>query len=96
MYNTKLNLLKCIINIDINRIKKTENRTLKQLCFKKREHLQKWIANNLLCLNKDFLIIQKEFAGDYEKTRKDLLEYCKLDTYAMVKIYEVLIKVSKV
>jgi hypothetical protein len=37
-----------------------------------------------------------EFTGDYEKTRKDLLEYCKLDTYAMVKIYEVLTKVSQV
>ncbi|GGG51725.1 DUF2779 domain-containing protein [Bizionia arctica] len=31
-----------------------------------------------------------QFPGDYEKTRTDLLEYCKLDTYAMVKIYEVL------
>jgi len=31
-----------------------------------------------------------EFSGDIEKTRQDLLEYCKLDTYAMVKIYEVL------
>lgn len=36
-----------------------------------------------------------QFEGDYEKTRKDLLEYCKLDTYAMVKIYEVLTKVSQ-
>jgi len=36
-----------------------------------------------------------EFTGDYKKTRKDLLEYCKLDTYAMVKIYEVLTKVSQ-
>lgn len=36
-----------------------------------------------------------EFTGNYEKTRKDLLEYCKLDTYAMVKIYEVLTKVSQ-
>ena len=34
-----------------------------------------------------------QFEGDYEKTRKNLLEYCKLDTYAMVKIYEVLTKV---
>lgn len=37
-----------------------------------------------------------EFTGNYEKTRKDLLEYCKLDTYAMVKIFEVLTKVSQV
>ncbi|SDR90623.1 protein of unknown function [Formosa sp. Hel1_31_208] len=31
-----------------------------------------------------------DYKGDYEKTRQDLLAYCKLDTYAMVKIYEVL------
>lgn len=36
-----------------------------------------------------------EFTGDYEKTRKDLLAYCKLDTYAMVKIFEVLTKVPQ-
>ena len=28
------------------------------------------------------------FKGDELSTRKDLLEYCKLDTYAMVKIIE--------
>lgn len=32
------------------------------------------------------------FTGDIEKTRKALLEYCHLDTYAMVKIWEVLRK----
>jgi len=31
-----------------------------------------------------------DFDGDVEKTRKDLLEYCKLDTFAMVEILEVL------
>ncbi|WP_415374222.1 DUF2779 domain-containing protein [Patiriisocius sp. Uisw_017] len=31
-----------------------------------------------------------EFNGDIKQTREHLLEYCKLDTYAMVKIYEVL------
>ena len=30
------------------------------------------------------------FNGEVEQTRKDLLEYCKLDTLAMVKILEVL------
>ena len=30
----------------------------------------------------------REFKGDIEKTRKVLLEYCKMDTYAMVKILE--------
>ena len=29
-----------------------------------------------------------EFKGDIEKTRTDLLEYCKMDTFAMVKILE--------
>jgi hypothetical protein len=29
-----------------------------------------------------------EFQGDIDKTKMDLLEYCKLDTYAMVKILE--------
>jgi len=28
------------------------------------------------------------FEGDIEKTRKDLLDYCKMDTFAMVKILE--------
>jgi Domain of unknown function(DUF2779) len=31
-----------------------------------------------------------EYNGDIKQTREHLLEYCKLDTYAMVKIYEVL------
>jgi len=29
----------------------------------------------------------------YPKTRKDLLEYCELDTYAMIRILEELYKV---
>ncbi len=29
-----------------------------------------------------------EYTGDYDKKRKDLLEYCNLDTYAMVRIFE--------
>ncbi len=35
-----------------------------------------------------------EFQGNLQKTRIDLLEYCKLDTYAMLKIVEKLKKVS--
>ena len=31
-------------------------------------------------------MINKSFKGDEELTRKQLLEYCKLDTLAMVKI----------
>ena len=33
-------------------------------------------------------MVSGTFKGDYKKTRKDLLAYCKLDTFAMVKILE--------
>ncbi len=33
-------------------------------------------------------MVNGEFEGDINKARMDLLEYCKLDTYAMVKILE--------
>ena len=33
-------------------------------------------------------MVSGTFNGDYKKTRKDLLAYCKLDTFAMVKILE--------
>jgi hypothetical protein len=33
-------------------------------------------------------MVMGSFWGDIQKTRNDLLEYCKLDTYAMVKILE--------
>ena len=35
-------------------------------------------------------MVQGEYVGDIEKTRKALLTYCELDTLAMVKIYSVL------
>ena len=35
-------------------------------------------------------MVNDEFEGDYEKTRHALLEYCKLDTLAMVEIYRTL------
>lgn len=35
-------------------------------------------------------MVNGEFKGDIKKTRNDLLEYCKLDTLAMVEIYRVL------
>ena len=38
-------------------------------------------------------MVNGSFEGDTEKTRSQLLEYCKLDTYAMVKILERLKKV---
>lgn len=33
-------------------------------------------------------MVSGTFEGNIEDTRRNLLEYCKLDTYAMVKIYE--------
>jgi hypothetical protein len=36
---------------------------------------------------------QGEYTGDYDATRHQLLEYCQLDTFAMVKVLEVLYKV---
>jgi hypothetical protein len=33
-------------------------------------------------------MVSGEYEGDIEKTKKDLLEYCKLDTYAMVRILD--------
>ena len=38
------------------------------------------------------MILDKNFNEDIEATRKNLLDYCELDTLAMVKIYEVLTK----
>ena len=35
-------------------------------------------------------MVNGTFEGDVEKTRKQLLEYCKMDTQAMVKILDVL------
>ena len=36
-----------------------------------------------------------QFKGDIYQIRKDLLEYCKLDTFAMFKILEKLIRIGK-
>ena len=38
-------------------------------------------------------MFNESFEGDVEETRRQLLEYCKLDTFAMVKILEKLLKV---
>ena len=40
-----------------------------------------------------FLWLMRTFEGDVQKTRRQLLEYCELDTYAMVKILEKLLQV---
>ena len=41
------------------------------------------------------LMIGGLFEGDMEKTKQDLLAYCKLDTLAMVRLLEVLERVLK-
>ena len=38
-------------------------------------------------------MVNETFEGDVQKTRRQLLEYCELDTYAMVKILERLLEV---
>ena len=38
-------------------------------------------------------MVNETFEGDEEETRRQLLEYCELDTYAMVKILEKLLQV---
>lgn len=41
------------------------------------------------------MVLDKDFNEDKEVTRKNLLEYCELDTLAMVKLYNVLIETIK-
>lgn len=63
-----------IINKNINRIEKVNEKTFSELGFKERENLQEWLANNPSSLGEDLLIIQKEFAGfNATKERLDLL-----------------------
>ena len=38
-------------------------------------------------------MVNGSFEGDVKETRRQLLEYCELDTYAMVKILEKLLQV---
>jgi len=38
-------------------------------------------------------MVNETFEGDVEETRRQLLEYCKLNTCAMVRILEKLLKV---
>ncbi|MDO5413958.1 MAG: DUF2779 domain-containing protein [Bacillota bacterium] len=45
-------------------------------------------ANNGLAASHAFWGMDKMSEDEKEKTRKELLEYCKLDTFAMVKIHE--------
>ena len=38
-------------------------------------------------------MVNETFEGDVKETRKQLLEYCELDTFAMVKILQKLLQV---
>jgi len=50
--------------------------------------------NNGDLANKTYMsMIDRSFKGDVNKTRNDLLDYCKLDTLAMVEIWKVLCNV---
>lgn len=63
-----------IIDKNKNRIERLENRSLAELGFKEREHLQEWIANDPLVFGEELLVIQKEFAGFSDTNeRLDLL-----------------------
>ncbi|HAN10622.1 MAG TPA: hypothetical protein DCP90_08445 [Clostridiales bacterium] len=63
-----------LINKEENTISKVQERTFTQLGFKERKHLQEWIEKNPECLEKDLLIIQKEFNGFNDTNeRLDLL-----------------------
>lgn len=52
------------------------------------------IQKGSIASNTFYQMVVGVFNGNLPKTRKDLLEYCKLDTYAMVRILEVLYKKS--
>ena len=57
-----------------NRINRLEVRTLSDLGFKEREHLQEWISKDPDCLGEELLVIQKEFDGFHDtRERLDLL-----------------------
>lgn len=46
------------------------------------------IKQGSMASNTFFQMLNGTFQGDVQKTREDLLEYCQMDTYAMVKILE--------
>lgn len=46
------------------------------------------IKNGEMAMNAHFTMTQSHDASEIEKNRKALLEYCKLDTFGMVKILE--------
>lgn len=63
-----------LIDPSTNRIKNLTKKTFTELGFKERQHLQEWIANKPEALDKDLLIIQKEFDGFNDTNeRLDLL-----------------------
>ena len=43
-----------------------------------------------------FPLIKDMPPEEQERTRKNLLKYCELDTFAMVKVWQELVRVSKI
>ena len=61
----------------------------RSLLIKKRLHYK-----SITTASNTFLsMVNETFEGDVKETRKQLLEYCELDTFAMVKILEKLLQV---
>ena len=74
-----------IIDREINRISKLEEKSFSELKFKERDHLQEWIANNPSSLGEELLIIQKEFSGFSDTNeRLDLLALDKLGNLVII------------
>ena len=50
------------------------------------------INNGSTASNTFLSMVNGTFEGDIEETRRQLLDYCKLDTYAMVRILDKLLQ----
>ena len=50
-------------------------------------YLQQRIGGEFITID-SAAMVNGTFEGDVEETRRQLLEYCKLDTYAMVRILD--------
>ncbi len=74
-----------LIEKNINRISKIDERSLSKLGFKEKDNLQEWIANNPTFFDEELLFIQKEFCGfDETQERLDLLALDKLGDVVVI------------
>jgi hypothetical protein len=68
-----------------NRIRPLEEKSLSEMGFKERDHLQEWLANEPSALGEELLIIQKEFDGfDGTVERLDLLALDKQQRLVLI------------